>query len=76
MKRFYCTVCKRVKRVRRIPPSVLTPNAEIVTERTGECAYHASGVRPRYKSERHTTAKPIKQVTIERVVNKTRKGNR
>ncbi len=70
MKRFYCTVCKRVKRVRRIPASVTTPNAEKVTERTGECVYHASGYRPRLTRQ-------VKHVTVERVVAKAaRKGNR
>jgi hypothetical protein len=60
MKRFYCTVCKRVKRVRRIPLNVVSPNAEIVTERTGECSYHADGYVRRTR-----VAKPIKQVTIQ-----------
>lgn len=37
MKRFYCTICKRVKRVRKLPlsaiPDLIVP--------TGECAWHS-----------------------------------
>ena len=40
MKRFYCTVCKRVKRVRRLPMSTQTPNAVDVTQRQGVCDRH------------------------------------
>ena len=41
MKRFYCTECKKIKRVRVIPLSVKQPEAEDVMERTGKCKWHS-----------------------------------
>jgi len=50
MKRFYCTVCKRIKRVRKYPANVVTPNAETVTNRVGSCSYHTI---PRHDTARN-----------------------
>jgi len=50
MKRFYCTVCKRIKRVRKYPANVVTPNAETVTNRVGSCTYHHLTARERFIS--------------------------
>ena len=41
MKRFYCTVCKKFKRVRQMPASVETPNAKEPIDRKGQCKWHA-----------------------------------
>lgn len=41
MKRFYCTVCKRIKRVRKMPRLIETPESENVYERVGECNRHS-----------------------------------
>lgn len=40
MKRFYCTICKKIKRVRNLPPTIKTPNADNPTDRIGQCSYH------------------------------------
>lgn len=40
MKRFYCTICKKVKRVRNIPSRITTPSAPKVKDRTGICDRH------------------------------------
>jgi hypothetical protein len=41
MKRFYCTICKKVKRVRQYPFSVENRDSENVTDRVGICTRHA-----------------------------------
>lgn len=38
MKRFFCTICKKVKHVRVLPRNVVP--AEMVSRRTGECRFH------------------------------------
>ena len=45
MKRFYCTVCRKVRRARKLPVLIQTPNAPVVTERVGECDSHTRGAR-------------------------------
>jgi len=40
MKRFYCTICRKVKRVRRIPLDVMHPDAEDIYMRVGTCTRH------------------------------------
>jgi len=42
MKRFYCTVCKKVKRVRKMPRLIEMPDSQTVTERMGVCNRHMS----------------------------------
>jgi hypothetical protein len=44
MKRFFCTACKQVKRVRNLPLEIVTPNAEMPTNRVGVCDWHRTGV--------------------------------
>lgn len=44
MRRFFCTECKKVKRVRRMPSSVATPEADAVTDRIGQCSFHTETV--------------------------------
>jgi len=44
MKRFYCTICKRVKRVRVLPSDVFTAiDQSIPSDRLGECDWHTTG---------------------------------
>ena len=43
MKRFYCTVCKKVKRVRRFPVSIEILISVSPIDRTGECNWHVEG---------------------------------
>lgn len=42
MKRFYCKVCKKIKRVQKFPRVISTPKAETVTDRIGICNHHPS----------------------------------
>jgi len=72
MKRFYCKVCKRVKRVRRVPLTVDTPSAYAVTERVGMCSWHVMG---RVHIPRTPTTR-IKSVTITKTAKVSRKGGR
>jgi hypothetical protein len=66
MKRFFCTICKRVKRVRRLPITIV--NAENPVERTGKCDYHVTGRVQPVKS-----AKVVKKVTVEVPAQKSRR---
>lgn len=40
MKRFLCTICGRIKRVRKYPSDITHVNSDNVLERTGTCARH------------------------------------
>lgn len=40
MKRFFCTICGRIKRVRKYPTNIARPNAEQPEERIGTCSKH------------------------------------
>lgn len=40
MKRFYCTVCKKIKRVRKWPHNVRNVESMDARAREGECNYH------------------------------------
>jgi len=40
MKRFFCTVCGRVKRVRKYPTNVVSVHADDVYARRGSCDKH------------------------------------
>lgn len=40
MKRFYCSVCKRIKRARRYPVSISDTRATKPQDRIGECDWH------------------------------------
>lgn len=42
MKRFYCTVCKRIRRVRQLPPGVEKNINNAYT--TGECRWHGEAL--------------------------------
>lgn len=40
MKRFFCTICGRVKRVRKYPTDVMSVHSDNVSMRTGTCTRH------------------------------------
>lgn len=43
MKRFYCTICEKVKRVRSLPDNIESPTAKNPINRVGECNHHKLG---------------------------------
>lgn len=42
MRRFYCTICKKQKRIRRFPSNCPTENIK-VEDRLGTCRFHGRG---------------------------------
>lgn len=40
MKRFYCTICKRIKRVRKYPADIQNQYSDSVGNRIGTCTRH------------------------------------
>jgi hypothetical protein len=40
MKRFYCTVCKKIKRVRQYPANIQDAHATFPADRIGSCNRH------------------------------------
>jgi len=42
MKRFFCTICNKIRRARSLPVVMDTPNADKVTDRVGVCNRHTS----------------------------------
>ena len=66
MKRFYCTVCKQVKRVQSLPSNVEFPNSEIPEDRIGQCAYHSYASASRKSiNDRERIIKTVKKVKPE-----------
>lgn len=63
MKRFFCTVCGKVKRVQRWPVVISNDygNVTIPQDRIGQCNYHITG-RTRLTST-HRTIKKVKSST-------------
>jgi hypothetical protein len=49
MKRFYCSICKKIKRVRKMPRVIEMPKAENPFERVGVCNRHTVTTRSNYK---------------------------
>lgn len=45
MKRFFCTKCKRVVRVSKLPRNVVGEHAERPADRTGQCKRHGEKLR-------------------------------
>lgn len=56
MKRFYCTICKKYKRVRQYPPSVVNPHETNPQHRTGVCKWHVNVVVEYNKLNRKVSA--------------------
>lgn len=78
-KRFYCTVCKKVKRVRVLPAVVDTPMSPNPANRTGECDRHSRPVFNVGKSDQmrefaRATKTPIIEVKSVRVSKHKMKG--
>jgi hypothetical protein len=76
MKRFFCTECKRVVRVRRLPEgiSINTSEAFSPVDRFGTCDFHNGSLsRPTFQS-RQRIVKAIKKVSA--IVNTPKKGKR
>ena len=73
MKRFYCTVCNKVKRVQHWPDDVQAYTSVNVFDRMGSCNWHSMGARP--AQMKSTTSfkrvKPVKQP----IVSKRRKAS-
>lgn len=44
MKRFFCTICGKLKRVRKYPHNIVRVNAEQPEERIGTCNKHFAEV--------------------------------
>jgi hypothetical protein len=49
MKRFYCSICKKIKRVRKMPRVIETPNAAAPADRVGICNHHTVTSKSNYK---------------------------
>lgn len=45
MKRFYCTICKKFKRVRQYPANIQNMDALRVQDRMGTCKWHNQASR-------------------------------
>jgi hypothetical protein len=58
MRRFYCVVCKRVRRVRVIPTSTKNTNAENPEARIGQCRWHDG--EPRHPAPPPPKVRPSK----------------
>jgi hypothetical protein len=54
MKRFYCTVCKRIKRVRVYPADIQDASSEMPENRVGTCRRH-------YEQKPARKVKPVVQ---------------
>ncbi len=66
MKRFYCTICKQVKRVRSLPVVLdLKSNHLNPTDRIGECDKHS---RPRIVKFSQVRDQPVFAVTATKKV--------
>lgn len=40
MRRFFCSICKKVKRVQKWPKNVENRDSGVVTDRIGTCNHH------------------------------------
>jgi hypothetical protein len=67
MKRFYCTVCNKVKRVQRWPDNVQAYTSVNVFDRIGECNWHNGGPRIiRTTGQSYKRVKPVKVVQVSK----------
>lgn len=68
MKRFWCTRCQRVKRIRRLPKNVipLTDGDKIIGYSEGTCDYHDHpGTRAQAMGRvRRVVVKPVKKQPV------------
>ena len=62
MKRFYCTICDKVKRVQKLPYIINGADEVLAQDRIGECNWHRMGhVRPVRVERVWSKAKPVVQ---------------
>jgi hypothetical protein len=75
MKRFFCTVCKRVKRVRNLPYRIQPQHVDDVVPaaRLGECNWHVDGRVIPPTREKYTR---VKHVVIQKSVSAKRGGRK
>lgn len=71
MKRFFCTVCQRVKRVRVLPSNTQSVLAKSPNNRVGQCDRHLEPVAVGKTEQMRSFAK---KNNIPTIVLKTRKG--
>ena len=60
MVRFFCTVCKKVKRVQRWPTIISNQYSTFPFDRIGECNRHTLGLMRPLKHDRVIKVKPQK----------------
>jgi len=58
MKRFYCTVCRQVRRVRNWPTILSKPNEVSPGKREGKCDWHSGVPRVKRIPKKVFTSKP------------------
>lgn len=79
MQRFYCTICKRVKRVRHLPVDIsLKSNHVNPKDRIGECDKHSRPrvIRPARWTETNTEQADARFNRMPVVSKKARKAGR
>lgn len=62
MKRFFCSICRKVKRTQQWPAQVENVTSINVYDRVGECNFHTVGNRTPIR-HRNTYARVVKSVT-------------
>lgn len=66
MKRFYCTVCKKVKRVQNLPIVIENEIADNPVNRIGICNHHSSPKIPKVKVVKVDSFVALKTVSVAR----------
>jgi len=61
MKRFFCTVCGRVKRVRSYPQDITSVHSDNVLARVGTCSRHSLDSAPVLITQKLSTLKATLQ---------------
>ena len=72
MKRFYCTICQRVKRVRQYPADITLQHSDVVFARTGTCARHSSDSAPVLITQKLSNLKAALNIPAKSQQNKRR----
>jgi len=54
MKRFFCTTCRKIKRVHTLPDNVVGVSNERPADRVGRCVYHSSSLSRRQTNDRRS----------------------
>ena len=61
MKRFFCSICRKVKRVRKYPNDVVSIHADDVYARVGTCSRHSLESAPVLITQKLSTLKATLQ---------------